>query len=190
MTKARASALLFAALMAGGLSAPARASVYYDLTFDGSGGGTGTLSLNFATIAATENLGYQSIVPYFVDVSAINVEGTNFSITPSNLQDGAIQTSPTGSFYTLTVEQDEPAGDSTGGDTLFLDLYTGTWQIHGQYDSTIYSGDLTISGPYLGSPPGAAPLPSTWTLMLAGLVGIGFIAYRRNSKTAFALGAT
>jgi hypothetical protein len=28
------------------------------------------------------------------------------------------------------------------------------------------------------------PLPSTWTMMLLGLAGIGFMAYRRNSKPA------
>lgn len=28
----------------------------------------------------------------------------------------------------------------------------------------------------------ATPLPSTWTMLLSGLAGIGFIAYRRKSK--------
>ena len=29
--------------------------------------------------------------------------------------------------------------DQTSGDVLFIDLYTGSWQIHGQYDSTVDS---------------------------------------------------
>jgi hypothetical protein len=28
------------------------------------------------------------------------------------------------------------------------------------------------------------PLPPTWTMMLIGLAGIGFVAYRRKSKQA------
>jgi hypothetical protein len=30
--------------------------------------------------------------------------------------------------------------------------------------------------------PGVVPIPSTWTMLLPGLVGIGFLAYRRKSK--------
>jgi hypothetical protein len=30
----------------------------------------------------------------------------------------------------------------------------------------------------------ATPLPATWTMMLIGLAGFGFVAYRRKSKPA------
>ena len=36
------------------------------------------------------------------------------------------------------------------------------------------------------SVPGAVPEPSTWAMMLLGFAGIGFVAYRRKQKAAFA----
>ena len=35
----------------------------------------------------------------------------------------------------------------------------------------------------------AAPLPASWTMMLTGLVVLGFIAYRRQKKGAAAMAA-
>jgi hypothetical protein len=178
MFKVGATALVFAGLIAGGLSEAAKADVVYDLTFDNSGGGTGTLTLNFATIADTYNIGYTSIAPFLVDVSATDVDGSNFNITPANLASGsAIQTGNTGQLYTLTVPEEEPSPPDSA-DTLFLDLYTNTWQIHGIYDSTIASGGLAVAGPFLA----ATPLPPSWTLMLVGLAGLGIVACYVGSR--------
>ena len=33
------------------------------------------------------------------------------------------------------------------------------------------------------------PLPSTWTMLIAGFVGLGFFAYRGSKKNASALAA-
>ena len=180
--------ILFAGLISVGLSAPAKADVYYDVTLQGTDGGSGTLTLNFSTLAATDNIGYTSITPYFVNLN-VNADSMNFLITPSILQDGAIQTSPTGSFYTLTLEEVEPAGDSTGGNTLFLDLYTGSWQIHGQYNSTVASGNLSVTGPYLGDPLSATPLPATLPLFAGGLGLVGLLSGRKKRKVQGALAA-
>jgi hypothetical protein len=35
-----------------------------------------------------------------------------------------------------------------------------------------------------GPPTSAVPEPSTWAMMLLGFAGLGFMAYRRNSKPA------
>jgi hypothetical protein len=74
------------------------------------------------------------------------------------------------------------------------------------YDLTLNSPDITTQdlytfGPYQGSGtldpnPGtwsssisATPLPSTWTMLIAGFVGLGFFAYRGSKKNAAALAA-
>jgi PEP-CTERM motif-containing protein len=35
----------------------------------------------------------------------------------------------------------------------------------------------------------ATPLPSTWTMLIAGFAGFGFLAYRGSRKNAAALSA-
>jgi hypothetical protein len=44
--------------------------------------------------------------------------------------------------------------------------------------------DSTCSGPDCGGTIGGVPEPSTWAMLLLGFAGIGFMAYRRNSKPA------
>jgi hypothetical protein len=186
MIKARLTAVLVAGLFATALSASANASVLYDLTFDNNGStseGTGVLTLNFTTLSQTYNLGYQSITPYFTSVTTTAIDGYGpFSITPSNLKDGDISSGPIGQLYTLTVEQDVPTCDSNGTcDILILDLYTGGWQIHDQYDSTLVSGNLSFTGPTLAA---ATPLPATLPLFAGGLGFVGYLSRRRKGSTA------
>jgi hypothetical protein len=38
-------------------------------------------------------------------------------------------------------------------------------------------------------PPTATPLPSTWTMLIAGFIGLGFFAYRGSKKSPAALAA-
>ena len=185
MTKARLTAMLLAGLFATALSASANASVVYDLTFDNNGStseGTGVLTLNFTSLSQTYNLGYQSITPYFTSVTTTAVDGYGpFTITPSNLADGYIQTGSIGQLYTLTLEQDVPSCDSNGTcDILILDLYTGSWQIHDKYDLTLTSGNLSIAGPTLS----ATPLPATLPLLAGGLGLVGFLSRRKRRDTA------
>lgn len=46
------------------------------------------------------------------------------------------------------------------------------------------TGDVTatVTG---GADVGAVPEPSTWAMMLLGFAGVGFMSYRRKSKTSF-----
>jgi hypothetical protein len=167
------------------VSAPARANVMYDLTF--AGGGTGTLVLNFNSIAAAQNIGYTSITPYFISLSANNVAGQNFLIKPSNLADGYISTGAIGQLYTLTVEQMQPTG--VPANTPFLDVYTNTWQIHETpWNATWVSNGLSIGSPFMepnGLPVGSSsvqasiPEPSTWAMIISGVCGLSFLAYRK-----------
>jgi hypothetical protein len=73
------------------------------------------------------------------------------------------------------------------GDTLGLEN-TGTYGVEEFYygSSPILQGDpftMTLT------PASATPIPPAWTLLLIGLAGLGFIAYRRqrqNTKLAAA----
>jgi PEP-CTERM motif len=175
----RAAKLLAPALVVASLTAvPAKANVIYDLTF--GGGGTGQLVLNLNSIAAVQNISYTSIAPYFVDLSANNVNGQNFVVTPGNLASGYLQTGALGQLYTLTVQEAPPTGVPTG--TGYLDAYTNTWQVHTTpYDSTAASNSLTIGSPRLAAD---VPEPSTLAVMFAGFGALGFLAYgkRRGSR--------
>jgi hypothetical protein len=169
-----ASAIVAGLFVGAGLSAPAKANVAYDLSFQG--GGSGVLTLDFATVALAENIGYTSITPYFVSLDVTGLDGMNFDITPSNLQNnGAIQTGPAGQFYTLTINEAVPGS----GD--YLSVYTSSGNIYSTpYGSGIYSATITsIAGPTLAS---AVPEPSTWAMMILGFAGLGLMGYRRKSK--------
>lgn len=178
--------LVVAGLLACSLSQQAQASVIYDLTFDNGAGnvseGTGTLTLNLSTLSQAYNL-VTSSSSYFTSVTTTNLDGNGtFSITGTNLSSFSIDTGNVGQIYSLTVTETEPTIDQTSGDVLFLDLYTNTWQIHGQYDSTVASGDLLITGPSLAT----TPLPGALPLFAGGLGLVGFFAQRRKRKNTAA----
>jgi hypothetical protein len=183
MFKHGTCALLVAGLVATGLSAPANASVVYSLTFDNYGTtveGTGTLTLNLSTLASAYNLNTSS-TSVFTSVSTSNIDGNGtFFISPTNLSGFSIDTGNVGQIYSLTVTETEPTIDQTSGDVLFLDLYTNTWQIHGQYNSTIDQGDLLIAGPSLSS----TPLPGSLPLFASSLGFVGYLLSRRKAKIA------
>jgi hypothetical protein len=192
MFKSVAGALFAAGLLAAGLSAPANATVVYNLTFDNSAGnvveGTGVLTLNLATVADAYGLNTNN-TNIFISVSTGDINGHgSFLITPSNLAQFYIQTSttsdpPPGHIYTLTVAETVPPSNQQYPPTniLILDLYTNTWQIHGQYDSTIDSGKLLVAGPYLGT--SATPLPAGLPLFATGLGTIGLLVRRAKRRT-------
>ena len=66
-------------------------------------------------------------------------------------------------------------------------LASGLHDVQLTFDETMSSTGgfsfnyATVSGGHGGS---AAPLPPSWTMMLIGLVGLGFVAYRRQKKTS------
>jgi hypothetical protein len=54
------------------------------------------------------------------------------------------------------------------------------------YSQTGFGDTLTSSGT---ANIAATPLPSTWTMLIAGIVGLGFFAYRGTKKAPAALAA-
>jgi hypothetical protein len=189
MRKYRVGALAFACLVGLGISAPAKANVIYDLTFDNYGStveGSGVLTLNFSTVSQAYGLSYQSLAPLLVSITTTNIDGNGaFTIMPSNLASGsAIQTAatsdpPAGHIYTLTAQE---AGSGSSA-VLFLDLYTGTWQIHSSNDNgaTVDQGDLLVTGPTLAT---STPLPGALSVFSGGLGLVGFLLRRKKRKAA------
>jgi hypothetical protein len=74
--------------------------------------------------------------------------------------------------------------DATSGGNLGLYFNTsGTDELvleGGPYYEIVQASFVTFS---------AAPLPSTWTMLIVGFVGLGFIAYRGTKKATAALSA-
>jgi hypothetical protein len=185
MIKLRTAALLLAAVMALGLSAPAEANVVYDITFTNFGStveGTGTLTLNFSTLAAADSLN-GSLAGILVGINTTNLDGQGtFSITPGDLASGSqFQTGSAGQIFTLTAEQ-SGSGAST---VLFLDLFTNSWQLHNGNDNgaTAAQGSFTISGPFLA----ATPVPAALPLFAGGLGLVAYFAGRRRQRAQHAL---
>ena len=63
---------------------------------------------------------------------------------------------------------------TTGGNLVFTDLPGGDQDIGNILDN------VTVS---------STPLPSTWTMLIAGLVGLGFFAYRGSKNRSAAIAA-
>jgi hypothetical protein len=172
------SPIIAGLLLCAGLSVPAKAAVVYDINF--AGGGFGVLTLNFATVAASEGVN-TSNTSDFGSLSVTGLDGMNFSVTSSNLASFSINTTPSGAppFYGLTITETAPA-IPPGGDYIQIYSISG-----GNISSTPNGSNIdsftinSISAPTLAS---AVPEPSTWAMMLLGFAGIGFMAYRRQAK--------
>jgi hypothetical protein len=87
-------------------------------------------------------------------------------------------------LYPVTLEADAAAGGNLAGGSSFA-VVDPTFAFAPGFDATGYS--LVFSpGIVNNDVPGATPLPSTWTMLIAGFVGLGFLAYRGKKSTAAA----
>jgi hypothetical protein len=196
MSRIKASAfLLVAGLIAAGFPGPASANVIYTLNFDSSGGtslGSGTLTLDFGSVSQAYGIN-ENLLPILVSVTTPSLDGpgTSFDLLSGNLSSGSIATDNVASgtpglLNTLNVVETEPSCDSGGTcNTLFLDLYTNSWQIHDKYDGTLISGSFTVEGPSLA----ATPLPATLPLLAGGLGLFGFLSHRKKRNASQVMAA-
>jgi hypothetical protein len=167
------------------IGAPAQASVLvsYTLTFTGassSDDGTGTLVLSLPSFPDSHQ-----ISSGFSSLTATIGSTPTFNLTPSNVSFVGAQGSSSSS---IDVDLGEPtAGVARGTPLLQLNNgnpNAGTFTIQGFNEGTLASGTFTIGSPFIA----AVPEPSTWAMMILGLLGLGFLAYRRRNQ-AFAIKA-
>jgi len=138
------------------------------------------------TSAASVNWEITSTVPNYN--SSNPPVGTNITLTTpsSGMTNGSWTvreyTFSTGSIplsagtYYLTLDN---------GLSLSAPNYDIGWDINSGPSVAYDNGELypyAESFEILGTQDPAAPLPSTWTMMLIGLVGLGFVAYRRQKE--------
>ena len=168
-------------------SLPASSSEVVFAPFSQPGGGV-TAGTYEGTVSVTvAGLG-QALGTFYSD--AFYVLGINPTPTHEGYWDLAFSTSP------LTGNSSQEASNFiVGGIPAFnpsgiysFDLNTGssvpTHLYFGVDDNilTDNTGAYTVVVTQLAS---AVPEPSTWAMMILGFAGVGFMAYRRKSKTAF-----
>jgi hypothetical protein len=106
--------------------------------------------------------GPNSTIPLFFSVSATS----NTLFLTSGL--------PNGGFIEFLGEG--------GGHDLILNFFEGTMLMSiGEQTGIAIPGPVFADGKVILA---AVPEPSTWAMMLLGFAGIGFLAYRRNTKPA------
>jgi hypothetical protein len=154
-----------AAVLSAQTLAPAHASTFtYDLTLNSFGdSGTGSLTLNGPVASGTFTPGGGGL-----NSLSIFIDGDTFTLnnaqpgTSASFQNGIL----TSLFYSGHV----------GNEALTLAFAFG----FGGYS---FNGPDEFSlGTFSAS---ATPLPPTWTMMLIGLAGVGFMLYRRKGRDSF-----
>jgi hypothetical protein len=150
---------------------PARASsVTFNLALNslfGPESGTGSLTVNGP-------VGSKTFTPGSGGLSSLNlfIDGSDFTLANAAL--GTSATFSNGVFQSLTYV------GILGGDTLTISPF-------GYFFSD--TNPLQFSGGTVSDPPSATPLPPTWTVMLIGLAGFGFMLWRRRNEQGTFAGA-
>jgi hypothetical protein len=182
-------ALAIAGLMAFSLS-PARANTVYDWTLSGDGlSGSGTITLSSTPTVTISGTGYA-------------VDAIGGTIGSGDFTTSAV----TGPWVTGQVDNIVYYPTALAGGHILDDFGLGIVLGNG-YDLTIgaananpglYNANCCGSNNPIYSyplvsfdlgPVAATPLPSTWTMLIAGFAGLGFFAYRRARKSVATLAA-
>lgn len=185
------TALAIAGLMAFSLGT-ARANTVYDWSINGGSGGlsgNGTITLSstptvtisgtgYAVTAIGGTLGSNDFTASTVTEPWVTGQVNNIVYYPSALAGGFILDDyglgiVLGNGYDLTI------GAANGNPGLYNGACCG-------------SGNPTHSYPLISfslGPVTATPLPPTWTMLIAGFVGLGFFAYRGSKRNAASFAA-
>jgi len=172
-------------------AAPARASTVTDfVSFDISG--------SYGVGGAPYNGSAEATGSFFITFNpTVNSPGVIsdllYSVTDNRFSPASLAFNPPGvvnfeyNYGVLTLSSLASFSKTfTGSNDLTIGINIGTpaaadvW-----YSQNLFGDTLTISG---SASVTATPLPSTWTMMLAGLGGLGFFAYRatKNRRSALA----
>lgn len=185
--------LCFAVMYSNTASAPASASEL-DYIFTGTGSGTiGTSSFNGSfsvdLTGDTTNITNSGTGLFFLDtVGTFTYDGTTVAFTDPTVESNAV-----GGFMVFGDPQNTSAQGLLSSTLVGYDLSTAFPLTSGDisYDPNQIFGtaagdlDFTDINSLSFEAIATTPLPQTWVLMLGGLAGIGFLAYRRNAKASF-----
>jgi hypothetical protein len=158
-----ATAAFFAAQMLGAAQA---STVTYNLTLTdtfGPEGGTGTLIINGPITSGTKTFtsggGGLNSLSFLIDGTHFTL-GNALSTSSATFSNGNL----TSLFYLSALDGFKLSLDTVGLGYVYSDLFNTN------HDSI---GNISAS---------ATPLPPTWTMMLIGLAGFGFMLYRRTRQ--------
>ena len=175
MFNSKLAALLISGLAFVGMSPrAAHASVYIlSLTSnDGSGiNGTGELDLSVPVTPSTVNLPGSDVtkITFTIDGESFGTGFSTFSVSAVQFINGSLTDVTFASSYLL--------GQSLNQTRFTLD----TSGVYAFYVNNTEVSAGTISAV------AAVPEPSTWAMMILGFCGLGVMAYRRKSATAFSI---
>jgi hypothetical protein len=169
-------------------AAPARASTVTDfVSFDISG--------SYGVGGAPYNGSAEATGSFFITFNpTVNSPGVIsdllYSVTDNRFSPASLAFNPVVNFEynygVLTLSSLASFSKTfTGSNDLTIGINIGTPAADVWYSQNGFGDTLTISG---SASVTATPLPSTWTMMLAGLGGLGFFAYRatKNRRSALA----
>jgi PEP-CTERM motif len=150
-------------------TAPAKAVIVdYTITFNGPGGGSGTLVLN-ETSLGNENENSINAQESFSGT----VDGHAITINSSNIGNGGWHINLSGGTF-------NNLGITSNNDGVTGDAYLATSGGNGYALHRSGEGDLISFANF--SIAVAVPEPSTWAMMILGFLGLGFMAVRKNKK--------
>jgi hypothetical protein len=162
------------------MSATAANAAVYNFSFDGT-------AYDAVGQFVTDGLNHITSISGNVTVTAPGVDGGAIGALLSGPQPVPGNVSP-GWTYSNTY-----GGGIFNGDGVLFSF--GTSNIGNIYNSggtNYFSADAPGDGLFNPGNAGtltiaAVPEPSTWAMMILGFIGMGFVAYRRKSKSAFRL---
>lgn len=149
-----------------------------------------------AVATGSFDITYNPALNYLLPQSITNGAITNLSYSVTDPYFSTLTLDPITSFQIaygiLTLYSAPPVVTpvSTDDISIVINLADAFSEVY--YSQTGYDDTLTTNGPGLLSTVGsvsATPLPSTWTMLIAGFAGSGFFAYRGSKKvpTSFAI---
>lgn len=163
------------AIVSMSLSAAARADTLYDWTLSGTDfSGSGTITLGGSEVTTSNGDGYHA-TEMTGDINSVGVTSPTNYFGSNNLVYPSSTTVVDGfGLGVLLANSDEIAIDPGSPYNIQYSVNNTTYQ---NEDFT-----LTLVG--------ATPLPPTWTMLLAGLAALGFLAGRRSRQrhAVFAIG--
>lgn len=187
-------------------AAPANASTVTDnITFTDTGSyGVGGSSWNGdATATVSFNITFDPTQLYLTQSIAGFISDLTFTVTDDRFSPATLTLDPITSFAydgsgTLTLYSDSSLGKNLNG-TPNITIGVNGWAYPPEssvwYSQTDFDDTLTTNGNVTITPVGPTPLPPAFSMMLIGLAGFGFFAYRAkkgstklDSGTAFAAG--